>query len=617
MSRELRALEREPTARAIGDREALRRLLPFLWPAGDRGFRLRLALTVATLALAALVNAAVPLLFARAVDALAAPGLVEAAFAILTAYVVGGWLAKLLNEARWALYGPIEQRVRRRLGGAALDHLLHLPFRFHLERRTGQVSRILETGLAAVRELLFDSVFLILPLVAEILFVAAILSLRLEPVFAGVLVLTLLAYAVVLIVGSEWLRAHQRRAVAEAARAHGRAVDALLAFETIKLAGAERGTLARYDRAMAEVERLTVKALFFRTWTGVLLVSVLALGTGAVLLLAAGRVAAGTMSVGELVLVNVYLLQLTRPMDRLGQLYRSIKQALVDLGQLLELLALPAERDPPGARPLPEGPLSIHLEGVRFGWDRARPVLDGIDLEIPAGAKVALVGPSGAGKTTVARLLFRFLDPEKGRVLVNGIDARTLSLAALRRSIAVVPQDTALLDDTLAANIALALPDAPLEAIEAAARAAALGELLDRLPEGLATVVGERGVKLSGGQRQRLAIARALLKNAPVLILDEATSALDSESERLIQEALETLMRGRTTIVIAHRLSTVVDAERIYVLDGGRIVERGRHAELLAAGGLYAALWRRQVQERRPLAVRPETVGPEIVGQPG
>lgn len=348
MSRELRAFEREPKTRAIGDREVLRRLVPFLWPADDRRFRLRLLVTVATLALAALVNALVPLLFARAVDDLAAPGLLDVAFAILAAYVVGGWLAKLFNEARWALYGPIEQRVRRRLGAAALDHLLHLPFRFHLERRTGQVSRILETGLSALRELLFDSVFLILPLLAEILFVATIVAVRLEALFAAVLVVTLATYAVVLILGSEWLRTHQRRAVSEAARAHGRAVDALLAFETVKLAGAERGTLLRYDRAMAEVERLTVKALRFRSAIGVLLVSVLALGTGAILLLAAGRVAAGSLSVGELVLVNVYLLQLTRPMDRLGQLYRSIKQALVDLGQLLELLALPVEEDRPG-----------------------------------------------------------------------------------------------------------------------------------------------------------------------------------------------------------------------------------------------------------------------------
>lgn len=602
MSRDLRALEREERPRAGSDRAAVRRLLPFVWPKDDRRFRLRLVATVATLGLAALVNAAVPLLFARAVDALASPGLAEAALAILAAYVVGGWIAKLLNEARWALYGPIEQRVRRRLGRAALAHLLDLPYPFHVERRTGQISRILESGLSAVRELLFDSVFLILPLLAEILFVGTILAARVEGPFAAILLVTLLAYAVVLVLGSEWLRAHQRRAVAEAALAHGRAIDALLGFETVKFSSAERATLERYDRALFEVERLTVKALALRTLTGVVLVSVLALGTGAILLVAAGRVTGGTMSVGELVLVNVYLLQLTRPMDRLGQLYRSIKQSLVDLGQLLELLALPAERDRPEAVPLPEGPMAIRFESVRFAYDPERPVLDGLDLEVPAGKTVAIVGPSGAGKTTIVRLLYRFLEPRAGRITVDGRDIAELRLASLRAKIAVVPQDVALLNDTLRANIALADPEADPARVEAAARAAALGDLLDSLPQGLDTVVGERGIKLSGGERQRVAIARAFLKRPRLVILDEATSALDSSSEARVREGLAALCRGVTTIVIAHRLSTVVDADQICVLEGGRIVERGRHAQLLARGGVYAELWRRQAAERGSLA---------------
>lgn len=466
------------------------------------------------------------------------------------------------------------------------------------------MSRILESGLSAVRELLFDSVFLILPLLAEILFVGAILAARVEGGLALILLLTLAAYAVVLVVGSEWLRVHQRRATREAGIAHGRAVDALLGFETVKLCSAEAATLDRYDRALASVERRTVKALAFRTLTGAVLVSVLAAGTGAILLVAAERVGAGRMSVGELVLVNVYLLQLTRPMDRLGQLYRSIKQSLVDLAQLLELLAEPAERDPPDAVPLPAGgPLAVRLEGVSLAYGPDRPVLDRLDLEVPAGRTVAIVGPSGAGKTTIARLLYRFLEPAAGRITVDGRDIRTIARASLRAAIAVVPQDVALLNDTLAANIALADPRAEAAAIEAVARAAALGELLDALPQGLDTLVGERGIKLSGGERQRVAVARALLKRPRLVILDEATSALDSASEARVREGLARLCRGVTTLVIAHRLSTVVEADLICVLDGGRIVERGRHAELLARGGLYARLWHRQGPE--PVTVPP------------
>jgi ATP-binding cassette subfamily B protein len=598
MPRDLDALSRT-TGRSTATRATLLRIWRLIWPADALAFRLRLGATIGLLALAALINALVPLLFARVIDRFTlTPVVVTAPLALLLAYVGLQWLGRLFNELRWALYGPIEQRLRRRLALHALEHLHGLSLGFHLSRRTGQVSHVMDEGLKAMRELLFDSVFLILPLLCEMLFVTSIMLLKVEPVFALILATTLAVYGVALVVGSEWLRAHQRRAVAESAAAHGTAIDSLLNYETVKYFNNEAHIAERYDRGLAKVERLTVRALAFRSFTGFILVSIIAAGMAAILLLAAGRVAAGTMTVGGLVLVNAYLLQLIRPMERLGQLYRSLKQAFTDLEQLLELLdEKPEIRDRKGAYTLPPGPGSVLFDEVSFAYGPGRTIVKGLSFRLPAGHKLALVGPTGAGKSTVARLLFRFYDPTSGRVLFDGHDLRDLTQDSLRAAIAVVPQDTVLFNDTIGYNIAFGRPDATKAEIESAARAAALHDFITSLPDGYDTLVGERGLKLSGGEKQRVAIARAVLKRPRLFILDEATSALDSATERAIQANLREICRGTTTLVIAHRLSTIVDADEILVLDEGRLVERGTHAELLRRRGLYAKLWRRQAAE--------------------
>ncbi|WP_207485065.1 ABCB family ABC transporter ATP-binding protein/permease [Arenibaculum pallidiluteum] len=574
-------------------------LLPFLWPSGDRALKVRLVGSVLVLGTTALLNAVVPMLFARAVDALSVPADARAAVlspvAVLLGYGALHWLSKVGNELRWTLYGPIEQRVQRRVGLAVFAHVHELSLSFHLARRTGQLSRVLDNGMRGVRELLFDLVFLILPLFAEIVFICAILLGRFESVFAGLTITTLSLYGACLVVGSEWLRKFQRRAVAEGAEAHGRAVDSLLNYETVKYFGNESHVVERYDRALARVEALTVRSTMWRSLTGALQVSILGAGLAAMVVLGAQRVETGAMSVGDLVLVNTYLLQLIRPLDRLGQLYRSIKQALTDLEQMMALLDERQEvRDRPGARPLPAGAGALRFEGVGFAYDPRRPVLRDVSFAIPPGHRLAIVGASGAGKSTIGRLLFRFYDPTQGRILLDGADLREITQKSLRAAVAVVPQDAVLFNETIRYNIAFGRPGATPEEVEEAARLARLDAFVRTLPDGYETFVGERGLKLSGGEKQRVAIARAILKRPRLFLFDEATSALDSHTERAIQESLSAVSRGTTTLVIAHRLSTVVDCDEILVLDGGRVVERGPHAVLLARGGAYAALWARQ-----------------------
>lgn len=573
-------------------------MLPYLWPGDDTGLRVRLVLAAAILAATSLMNALVPMVMAVAVDELSpadASAVVVAPVALLLGYGIVFWLSRSLNELRWILFGPIEQRVRRRLGLAVFQHLHTLSLRYHLSKRTGTISRIHENGLRSVADLLFNLLFTIAPLVAEIVVICIVLLSKFEPHFAAITFITLAIYLTALFVGSEWLRRYQRPAVIRAAEAHGKAIDSLLNYETVKYFGNESYVSERYDGELREVERLTVRSLIIRSLIGVGQMSVLGLGIAVLVLLAGFGVADGTMTVGAFVMVNMYLIQVARPLERLGNLYRSIKQALIDLEHLLQIFdEAPEVVDSPDAITLPEGPGAVVFDGVSFAYDPRRAVLHDISFEIPAGKKVALVGPSGGGKTTVGRLLFRFYDPTAGAVRIDGENALGVTQSSFRAAIGVVPQDTILFNDTIRENIEFGRPGASWDDVVRAARLAQIHDFIESLPDGYDTVVGERGLKLSGGEKQRVAIARAVLKRPRIYLFDEATSALDSHTEQAIQQSLNAVSRNTTTLVIAHRLSTIVDADQILLVDMGRIVERGTHDELLARDGAYAALWQRQ-----------------------
>ena len=588
------------TPERTADARVLRLMWPFLWPRDDTGMRVRLVTSVLLLALTAALNAYAPVLFARAIDSLT--GQVGAALVVpvgvLLAYGAVFTMGKGLAEMRWLLYGPIEQRLKRNIGLSVFRHVHDLSLRFHISRRTGQLSRVIDNGTRGIDQILFGLVFNILPLMTELAFIIVILLREFEPLFTLIIVGNGVLYTAALVVGSSWLRAYQRRAVIEGAAAHGKAVDSLLNYETVKYFGNERYVAERYDTALQEVEQLQVKALFARSVTGFVQVAILGAGLTILILLAGARVTAGEISIGGLVLVNTYLLQILRPLDRMGMLYRNLKQAFTEVEQMMGLLAEEPEiTDRPGAPALPAGPGAIAFRGVSFAYDARRPVLEDLSFEVAAGHTLGLVGLSGAGKTTVGRLLFRFYDPTSGAVEVDGHDIREVSVDSVRAAVGVVPQDTVLFNDSLAYNISFGDPGCTREDIERAARLAQIHDFIATLPDGYETVVGERGLKLSGGEKQRVAIARAVLKQPRMYLFDEATSALDTRTERAIQESLLRVSKGTTTVIIAHRLSSVVHADQILVIEDGRAIERGTHDSLLRDGGRYASLWAKQQQK--------------------
>lgn len=581
-----------PTER--NDAKTLKTLLPYLLE-----FKGRVALALSLLMLAKLANVSVPWFLKDIVDQLSATQATLAMpLGLVAAYGLARLATSVFGELRDAVFAKVTQRAIRRIALQVFEHLHRLSLRFHLERQTGGMSRDIERGTKGIGFLLNFTLFNILPTLVEIGLVAGILLVNYHWSFAVVTFLTIASYIGFTLGVTEWRMVFRRSMNELDSQANSKAIDALLNYETVKYFGNERYEVARYDGNLASWERSAVRNQtslnFLNAGQGV----IIAVGVTVLVGLAARGVVDGSMSVGDMVLVNAYLIQLYAPLNFLGFVYREIKHSLADMERMFTLLEQGEEvADRPGAQTLATRQAAIRFEQVQFGYDGKRQILHDVSFDIPAGKTVAVVGASGAGKSTLSRLLFRFYDVGAGRITLNGVDIRELTQASLRAHIGIVPQDTVLFNDSIYYNIAYGRPDACREQVIEAARAAHIHDFVSQLPDGYDTVVGERGLKLSGGEKQRVAIARTLLKNPPILIFDEATSALDSHTEKAIQAELAEIAAQRTTLIIAHRLSTVVDAHQIVVMEGGRIIEQGSFRDLLDRQGRFAQMWQLQLQD--------------------
>ena len=585
---------------------ALKDLMPLVWPEGRYDLKRRVVAAFIALILAKIVTVCIPLAYKEAVDWLTLKQNTDATTAnmvglslvpvfMIIAYGVGRIMMIVFAQLRDVLFTRVGQNAVRELANRTFRHMHQLSLRFHLERRTGGLSRIIERGNRAIELIIRMGVLNSIPTFIEMLFVSALLAYYVGWELMVIVVVTVMCYIWFTLKASEWRIAIRRELNDSDTEANSKAVDSLLNFETVKYFGNEKLEAKRFDESIAKYEQAAIKTY---TSLGILnsgQVIIFTIGLTLCMLIAANGVITGKLTVGDFVMVNALLIQLYQPLNLMGMVYREIKQGLVDIENMFTLLGFAPEiQDKSEARPLDIKNGAIKFENVSFSYTPERPILQDVCFEVPAGKMVAIVGPSGAGKSTISRILFRFYDVSSGRILIDNQDLRDVTQESLRKSIGMVPQDTVLFNDTIAYNIRYGQPDASDEDVRQAAKMAQLDDFIHQLPEGYDTMVGERGLKLSGGEKQRVAIARTLLKGPPILMLDEATSALDSHTEREIQDALDKVAENRTTIVIAHRLSTVVHADEIIVLENGKIVERGNHAQLVSHNGLYASMWSKQ-----------------------